>query len=40
MMFVFIFSVCNRGCGSKWGNVGGGGGVATAKSKKWDVGLT
>lgn len=36
-MFVFIFSVCNRGCGPKWGNGEGGG---TAKSKKRDVGLT
>ena len=24
MMFVFICSVCNRSCGPKWGNVGGG----------------
>ena len=38
-MFVFIFSVCNRGRGPKWGNVGGGGGGA-AMSKKRDVGLT
>ena len=37
-MFVFIFSVCNRGRGPKWGNVGGGGG--TVMSKKRDVGLT
>jgi len=36
-MFVFIFSVCNRGRGPKWGNVGGGG---TLMSKKRDVGLT
>lgn len=39
-MFVFICSVCNRGCGPKWGNVGMWGGGGTAMSKKRDVRLT
>lgn len=30
-MFVFICSVCNRGCGPKWGNVGGGNGDVEKK---------
>lgn len=34
MMFFFYFSVCSRGCGPKWGDVGG-----KAKSKKRYVGL-
>lgn len=40
MMFVFIFSVCNRGCGPKWGNVEGGGGDNEVEKKGCWVNLT